>query len=103
MNFLLALIWLALGTALITWHASTGDPRWTFPFRGTPVSVGWVAIALSFYNLVRAWSIRSYQAEERARRIAEASRSRDVRWRERHPSDEPPDPNFDFTDEPPPP
>ena len=51
-NLLIALFWLALGLFLFFWP---GLPRWQILDTGW--SIGWFAIALAGYNLLRGWLI----------------------------------------------
>jgi hypothetical protein len=53
------------------------------------------------YNLVRWWASRSYRAEQRALEVTRANREWEKRRRPTEPIS-PPDPNFNFTEEPPP-
>lgn len=56
-NLLLAVPWLLLAVALLTWHAlHPDDPR--FRVFGGGVSWGWPALLLGLYNLARWWSSR---------------------------------------------
>jgi hypothetical protein len=93
MNQALAIIWLLVGLALIGYHAATGDANGTFPLGGRRVSVGWVALALALYNVGRVWLARSFRQDAQLSRIRERPR--------REPGSDP-DPNFNFTDDPPP-
>jgi len=101
MNGFLAVVWLLVGVGLIVYHATTGDPTFTFPLADHRVSVGWVALVLAIYNLARAWALRSYRLEEWTRQMAQLSRDRDRRWEDRRKPPSDPDPNFNFTDDPP--
>src|SRR5436305_718105 len=74
-NLFLAFVWLVLGIILVGWH-------WLHPETGvfriwaSNVSVGWLALVLAAYNLIRWWSARSHaralQRAEAARRAREA-------------------------------
>lgn len=97
MNLILAFFWMALAIALVIYERTSGDTRFTI--RGTNISFTWLLVLLAVYNLFRWWGIRSYQAEQRALRNAEANRER-LRDQHREPIGNP-DPNFNFTDEPP--
>ncbi len=101
MHFFLFLFWLLLGVGVLAWHARTGDLRGRLPLRDYPISYGWFMLMLSFYNLVRwyrdrRWSIRRRERQEQER-IAEAAR----RLSRRPEAKEPPNPDFNFTDQPP--
>ena len=94
MYLLLAIVWLAAGVALIVYDNYTGDSAWVI--RGLGWSPGWLMLLLSAYNFMRWWS----------RRTALAGREMQLKRRHylRHPPPvrrEPPDPNFNFTDDPP--
>jgi hypothetical protein len=99
-NLFLAGIWTALGVGLLIYHAVQPNNAMAFRFGDTNVSLGWVALALAVYNLLRWWGRRaSYSArqqqEEFQRRREVARRDREFRA-----SGQEPDPNFIF-DEPP--
>lgn len=66
----------------------------------TGVSIGWVALFLGFYNLAWWWVSRFREKQRLALREAEARRECEVRSQSRPPQELNPD--FDFTDEPPP-
>jgi hypothetical protein len=97
MYILLAILWLLGGGALLSYQGMSGDHRLSFHIGETPISAGWAMILLSGYNCLRWWSRRSSRpasvqaslAEQRQRvRRLDESRERD--------------PNFLFTEEPPP-
>jgi hypothetical protein len=98
LHLFLALCWLAVGVALLTWRWF-GRGELDLNIFGSGISLGWFALVLAVYNLARWWSSRSY-AIRRQQAIEEA-------WRRQHRStihERPPatpDPNFIFTDEPP--
>ena len=100
MNLLMALFWLLLGVALMAYEMTTQDKRIPH-IRGTNISVTWLLLVLVLYNLSRWWLVRNYQAEQRAVRIAEIERQRELALRERRESYANPDPNLDFTSKPP--
>jgi hypothetical protein len=91
----MALVWLFLGGCIFCWE-------WTHPDRpgltiwNTGISIGWCAILLGLYNLLRWWMAWSYQKRQRAIEEAEAQRLSDLRRRSRPPQELNPD--FDFTD-----
>jgi hypothetical protein len=97
-NLILALAWLAGAVALFIYEHQTGERH--LIISGTDLSIGWLLVALSLYNLARWVSTRSSRAAQRALQEAHAQRYRATHRPERR--DEPPDPNFNFTDEPPP-
>ncbi len=90
----LAVFWFVLGVALeVAPRLNPNAFHWMIP--GTAIAVGWLALALSCYNLVR-WRLMRGAARRRA--LEEGPRPD----RRRHSSGPPPqaDPNFDFTDPP---
>ena len=99
-NLVLAVIWGLGGVVLIVYHALTDDPRGRIKLIGGDLSLGWAALVISLYNVARYFAFRAGQAEKRAT----AEYEERIRRRHEHPR-EPygePDPNFRFTDEPPP-
>jgi hypothetical protein len=99
MHLIFALIWLAVSLALFALPLL--HPRGMAVTLGpTGVSAGWIALLLCLYNLVRWWSARAHAANRRAlredfhRRRPQASPDQAEPYR-------PPDPNFDFTEQPP--
>jgi hypothetical protein len=100
-NLFMAVVWLVIGVGLLTWqylHPENHD----MTIRGTGISFGWLPFLLVLYNLARWFIDRS---NFRGGRVRE-----ELDRRDRPPSTpEPqrpavtPDPNFNFTDEPPPP
>jgi len=87
----MAVLWLGVAlTAFLMPHIKPDGPTWTFP--NTNISVGWVALAFLMYNLARWWTSRVQKAPDR----------RLLRPVTRHsPSDEAPDPRFQFREGPP--
>jgi len=96
-NLFLALFWFILGVVLIAYHAFTGDKN--FLFGG--ISTGWLALFLCLYNVIRWWAVSSATSHRKAEQLAEAARLRNAQRRYRDAATEP-DPNFNFTDQPPP-
>jgi hypothetical protein len=103
MNLFLALFWLICAVMLLVYVYYIGPMR--FRLRGGDHEFSWIWVLLGMlllvlYNLKRWWWMRSYQAKQRAAAIA---RTREE-WERRRHSTTPaktPDPNFNFTDEPP--
>lgn len=98
MNLFLALFWLICAVMLLVYEHHVGPTR----FRLWGFSYAWLMLLLVLYNLHRWWWMRSYRAKQRAAEIARAHEE----WERRRHSTAPtktPDPNFHFTDEPPPP
>ena len=98
LSFCLAVLWLTFAAGLLAWHAATGDPRLRLPVGGSDLSLGWAALALGLYNLLRWWGAWSYQRQRREMQASWARRDEQAR-RARGPGPEP-DPNFVFTDPP---
>ncbi len=97
MNLFLAAVWLVFAVVLLLWP-------WIGPTgKGVTIgesgfSLGWVALVLCVYNLVRWWSTRA-TADPASVREALARKHEDEERRDR--PEKVPDPNFDFTDKPP--
>jgi hypothetical protein len=87
----MALLWAALGVALIV-----ADPPGTH-FPGTNVSLGWAALLLAAYNLVRWWSQRSARLRQQAAEEIERHRPQ----RRRGEPEPERNPDFIFDDPPP--
>jgi len=103
-NLVLAVFWLLLAVALLTWTWVAGDSDWRIPLGNSSVAGGWLALLallLAFYNLVRWWSSWSYAKQQRELREAEARR-RDAERATRRASESAVerDPNFIFTEQP---
>jgi hypothetical protein len=96
LNLLLAVVWLVV--AGVCFAISWSDPKGR-ALGITDFSVGWVALILCAYNLLRWWAERSSAANRRSlREVSARRRSRDA---ENQAGTKPtPDPNFDFTDRP---
>src|SRR6516225_12198144 len=92
----MALVWFLLGGCIFYWE-------WMHPDRpgltiwNTGISIGWGAIALGLYNLLRWWMAWSYEKRQRAIEQAEAQRQSELRRRFRPPQELNPD--FDFSDQ----
>jgi hypothetical protein len=90
-NLFLAVFWLSLGGLLISWHWLHPEFR-SFRIWGSDVSLGWFALLLALYNVVRWLSNRRnvgqpHTAEEVTRRLEHGSSQ---------PREKPKDPNFKF-------
>jgi|GEM_PF-2052556 hypothetical protein len=102
MNLFLALFWLICAVMLLIYEHYVGPARYRMWLKGHDFSWTWLMLLLVLYNLHRWWWMRSYRAKQRAAEIARANK----KWEQRHhPTDaaQTPDPNFNFTDESPPP
>ncbi len=91
-NLILALVWLVLGVGLLVYHGITGDPRLRF-------LLGWVALALTLYNLVRWQGSRLFRSRHPSPLPRARSHARHRPDRPEQPAE--PDPNFDFSQESP--
>ena len=100
MNLFLALIWLVCAVVLLAYEHYIGETRFRLHMGDTSFSAAWLMLVLAVYNLVRWWSSRSYRAEQRAAELAQAKREWERHRRHSEPAG-PPDPNFNFTDQPP--
>jgi len=86
----MGLVWLSLAvTAFVMPHVNP-DNAWTIP--NTDISIGWVGLFFFAYNMARWWGTRNKQPD---RRLLTPTPPRPL-----HP-EQPPDPNFNFTEEPP--
>ena len=97
LNPLLGVIWLTIGVAVLLTDWRRGIPTFYFTIFGTPISLGWLALALAGYNVIRWWSVRSWLARKNAMEDADTWRRQRHARSERRPPQEP-DPNFIFTD-----
>jgi hypothetical protein len=91
---LLMVFWLFVGLFLVGWHRLHPEIR-GFRIWGTDISLGWFAILLAVYNLVRWWSGKS---QARALRQAQEA-NRQMEAMGGNSEERPADPNFLFTDE----
>jgi hypothetical protein len=103
MNLILAIIWLLLGITVLVWQTVTGDDNWALPLGNYRFSYGWLMLLFVVYNLRRWWTVRATQLQRRHLQMELATRQRNTRWNDRQKPQDPPDPEFQFTDEPPPP
>jgi hypothetical protein len=101
MNLFLAIVWLVLGLGVLAWQLITGDQSWGLRLGDTRISAAWLPMLLALYNLARWWGIRSARANEQYLRTLEASRPHHARHHAHREPPGPPDPNFDFTNDPP--
>jgi hypothetical protein len=97
MYLIFASIWFIAGIGVLAYQMQSGDQRLSLQLFGTSISCGWVMILLSGYNALRWWVRRP--AEPRLPAAQSMSRRQRVRRLE-EPRER--DPNFVFTDEPPP-
>jgi hypothetical protein len=98
-NLMLAMFWLVLGAGLLIHEGMTGVRMFRLPLGG--LNPGWLALIFAAFNFYRVWMIRSYQRRLRQREESdEALRRNHERHRAERRRDEPPNPDFIFTDEP---
>lgn len=114
MNLFLALFWLVCAVVLLAYEQFVGGERFYIHLGNTRFPGVWLMLALTLYNAVRWWFYRAYRARQRAaeidlfyrakQRAAEIARANEKWERPRKDASppQPPDPNLNFTDEPPP-
>jgi hypothetical protein len=103
MNLFLCLVWSALGIYLIVVHATNPDYlSFRLPFPGQP-SGGWLALLLAAYNFIQWWTRESLRKQRLQAQREEAERRERHLREHRQEAGQVPDPNFQFTDEVPPP
>ncbi len=92
----LAVFWFVAGVGLIVYDTYSGDSAWVL--RGVGWSPGWLMLLFSAYNVVRWWGRRMSRSARDAAYHAWLER----RYARNAPPvrREPPDPNFNFGDEP---
>lgn len=95
-NLSLAVFWLFLGAAILAAEFMQGK----FAYRPLGISLGWWALLLSAFNWFRVWMTWSSMQARRERAEAAEAELRSVQRQLR--PEQPPDPNFKFTDQPPP-
>jgi hypothetical protein len=88
----LAVFWLCLGGTILIYEWLNGP----LTYRPLNVSLGWWCLALSAYNWLRVARTWSSVKERQPAAPAESSLAR----RGPHKPEQPPDPNFQFTDSP---
>ena len=99
LNLIMCAFWLLVAAALLITGYTTGKWYLTVNLGGGPFSGGWLALILALYNLARWWSVRSYRRQRQAEQEAFAQRAQRHRAEGRGP-EQPPDPNFNFTELP---
>lgn len=102
MNLFLALFWLICAALLSAYEHFVGVTRFRLHVYGYSFSYAWLMLVLVLYNLKRWHFERNSRARQRQQDLARARSE----WSRRHHSTTPsgpPDPNFNFTDEPLPP
>ncbi|HEY7329766.1 MAG TPA: hypothetical protein VH592_19180 [Gemmataceae bacterium] len=100
MNLFLALFWLICAVMLLVYEHHFGPAAYRMRLGGYNLSWAWLLFLMVFFNLHRWRRMRFYRARQRAAEIARANEERE----QRRPSTaiaKTPDPNFNFTDEPP--
>ena len=102
MNLFLALFWLICAALLLAYEHFVGATRIRLHVRGYSFSYAWLMLVLVLYNLKRWRYERNHRAKQRLLEVARARSEWDRRRRSTTPFS-PPDPNFNFTEESPPP
>ncbi|MGH7171430.1 MAG: hypothetical protein ACRELG_14235 [Gemmataceae bacterium] len=102
MNLFLALFWLICAALLLAYEHFMGATRLRLHVRGYSFSYAWFMLVLVLYNLKRWRYERNHRAKQRLLEVARAQSEWNRRRRSTTPSS-PPDPNFNFSDEPLPP
>jgi hypothetical protein len=72
-NLFMAVVWAVLAGVLFAWQAYSPDQR-GLTLGNSQVSIGWLALVLAGYNLVRWWSTRMLK---RSKRMLQASSAAD--------------------------
>jgi hypothetical protein len=98
MYLILALVWLIGGVGLLVYQGLAGDQRLSLHVADMSISLGWVMLLLSAWNVMRWWSRPSSRPTPMTTQLL--SRRQSIR-RVEEPTER--DPNFIFTDDPPPP
>ncbi len=102
-NLMLAAFWLVLGLGLLIHEGITGERRFRLPLGG--INPGWLAIIFAAFNFYRVMMIRASlrrfreKEEDRDALRSNFERRREERRREELDRNEPPNPDFIFTDE----
>jgi hypothetical protein len=97
MYLILAFVWLICGVSLLVYQVLSGDQQLSLHIGGVPFSCGWIMILLSGWNVLRWWSRRpSAPMRQTSRPLSRRERIRRIE----EPTER--DPNFIFTDDPPP-
>jgi heme exporter protein D len=95
MNLYMAVFWALLGGTVLFLDGQNGRVRWALPLNtDPPVSVGWLALALAGYNVIRWWVSRSLEANRRLLAAERERREREKRRKSAEPRERNPD--FDF-------
>jgi hypothetical protein len=102
-SLILALFWLLLGIAVLVRQFVFDDPGWYLPVGDHRFSWAWVMLLLFGYNVVRWWSVRTSQLQRRRLQAESAIRQSRAGGDQRRTPPEPVNPEFQFTNEPPPP
>ena len=99
MNYSLiaAIFWFLFGVGWLAAAWTTGDQLPVIHLGGLAIPPGWVALLLCGYNLIRWWLRPRRQAQDALEASLEARRR--LHRSEERPHG-PPDPTFNFTDQP---
>jgi hypothetical protein len=94
-------VWLMVGVGICVVQAVYPKSSWGWiDFSGMRISMGWVALLLGAYNLVRWWGARMMKAQ-RKQEAEQAEKAERNRPKKREEPPAAPDPTFDFSDQPP--
>jgi hypothetical protein len=94
LNLILAVFWVVIGTALFMWKwFDPQAPDFRIGWLGG-ISLGWVAVFLALYNVVR-WAAVYYASK---RRVAHQATGQIPKRRRSTPLDRERNPDFDFND-----
>lgn len=63
MNLILAIVWLIAAVLFFVWSFKEPDNPYNKLF-GTELSLGWIAIVMVAYNLVRWWNWKQYYSQK---------------------------------------
>jgi hypothetical protein len=99
-NLFLAAVWLGVGVFLIVWQQLHPENR-ALTIWGSNVSLGWFGLVLALYNIVR-WRARKSTQKGQSSMEDALQRRRLPRRPGESGREVSPDPNFDFSDKPPP-
>ncbi len=94
-NLIFAGIWLSCGVTLLLHEHMSGRLVIAAP---SGINPGWLCILLAAWNLFRAWY--NWLFRRRRQRQIEDDEALRRNWKEHQRPEQPPDPNFQFTDGP---
>jgi hypothetical protein len=99
-NLILAVVWLLIGGGMLFVYYTTNDPRLQERLSiGNGMPIGWLVLLMAVWNVIRWYSVRAARQQRQQLDLSRAEHRYPVRRSE--PIGEP-NPDFNFTDEPPP-